>query len=58
MFFRPKQDFYALPTNETAGCEGGDGGRLEVVFRVGLECMLAAYRCIDPRDAWVWDVYK
>jgi hypothetical protein len=58
MFFWAEKDFDALPTHKTAGCEGGDGGGFEVVVGSGLEGMLAAYRCIYPRYAWVWDVYK
>lgn len=42
VFFGAEEDLDGLPAHETARCEGGDGGRLEVVGG-GLEGMLAAY---------------
>lgn len=41
-----EEDLDGLPAHEAAGCEGGDGGGVEVVF-AGLEGVLAAYGLVD-----------
>lgn len=48
-----EEDLDGLPADEAAGCEGGDGGGVEVVFG-WLEGVLAAYGLVDEGYLGVW----